>query len=199
MVAGIEVGRAAGSTIYQTEVIMRSVRLVTLGVATLCLAAVRIGAAQTSVKSAGDPLENSTRASEFEERAVELHRDVTRAAESARLHRRSAELRAASDPEAIESLALAAHLFGYAHQLSEARRTMEQAAERALAIGDVARAANAYLEAAFFAEHQKQRSEVERLGRKALLLAGSPLLPDDQRKTITDRIRFDVSLASLLQ
>ena len=177
---------------------MRNAKLVTLAVALSCFATFQTLVAQTALQFAAAPAENIDRAAEIEQRAVELHSDVTRAAEAARLHHWSAELRAAADPNAVESLAMAAHLFGYAHRPKEARKTMEQAADRALAMGDVARAAHAYLEAAFFADVLKQRSEVERLGKKALLLANSPLLPDDQRKAITDRIRFDASLASLL-
>jgi hypothetical protein len=99
----------------------------------------------------------------------------------------------------VQPLAWAAHLFGYAKRPLEARRTMEEAAERALAMGDVVRAAQAYVEASFFADKQKNRVETERLGRKALLLAGSPLLAGDQRDEIMKRIRSNPTLASFAQ
>jgi hypothetical protein len=153
---------------------------------------------QTAAKSS-QPISRSARAIELQERAIALHEQPARAAEAARLHKLSASLRNANDPEAVQSLAMAAHLFGYAKRPLEARKTMEDAAERALAMGDVVRAAQAYVEATFFAVKQQNRSETERLGRKALLLAGSPLLGADQRTVIMRRIRSNPSLAVLLQ
>ena len=139
------------------------------------------------------------RAIELQEQAIALHAQPARAAEAARLHIQSAYLRNPNDPEAVQSLAMAAHLYGYAKRSFDARRTMEEAAERALAMGDVVRAAQAYVEASFFADKQKNRVETERLGKKALLLAGSPLLAADQRNAIMKRIRTNPTLASLVQ
>jgi hypothetical protein len=168
--------------------------------------AVGIAAATISTPSQGqvrakssEPVSRVARAIELQEQAVALHAQPARAVEAARLHKASAALRNANDPEAVQSLAMAAHLFGYAKRPIEARRTMEEAADRALAMGDVVRAAQAYVEASFFADKQKNRVETQRLGRKALLLAGSPLLPVDQRNAIMKRIRSNPTLASLAQ
>ncbi|HEX6557854.1 MAG TPA: hypothetical protein VF021_00285, partial [Longimicrobiales bacterium] len=184
---------------HHTEDIMRTPQLITLGVVALSLTALRSLGAQTAAQALAAPPEFSSRSAEYEQRAVDLYSDITRAAEAARLHRWSAQLRADNDPEAVESLAMAARLFGYAHQTKQARKTMEEAAERALGMGDVARAARAYLDAAFYAVELKQNTDIARLGRKALLLAGSPVLTDEQRKSITDRIRVDARLASAVQ
>jgi hypothetical protein len=153
---------------------------------------------RTSIKSS-QPVDRITRATELQKQAVALHGQPARAAEAARLHKQSAYSRNRNDPEAVQSLAMAAHLFGYAKRPIEARRTMEEAAERALAMGDVVRAAQAYVEASFFADKQENRAEMERLGRKALLLAGSPLLAADQRDAIMKRIRANPTLASFAQ
>ena len=151
--------------------------------------------AQTSIKSS-QPLARAARAIELQEQAVALHSQPARAAEAARLHRASAYLRNPEDAEAVQSLAMAAQLFGYAKRPREAQRTMEEAAERALAMGDVVRAAQAYVEASFFAHQQKNRGETQRLGRKALLLTSSPLLAADQLAAIMTRIRLNPALAS---
>ncbi len=156
--------------------------------------------AQTRTKSSQPvTISRIARAVELQEQAVALHAQPTRAAEAARLHKESASLRNAKDPEALQSLAMAAHLVGYAKRPIEARRTMEQAAERALAMGDVVGAAQAYVEATFFADKQKNKAEIERLGKKALLLASSPLLAADQRNAIRKRIRSNPTLASFAQ
>ena len=136
---------------------------------------------------------------ELEQRAQALHVDPARASDAARLHRQSAHLRSANDPEAVESLAMAAHLFNYSKRPLAARNTMEEAADRALAMGDVFRAARAYVEAAFFADAQQDRVETARLGRKALLLAGSSRMTDEERTSIRNRIRTSSALASFQQ
>jgi hypothetical protein len=156
--------------------------------------------AQSRTKSS-QPVATSriARAIELQEQAVALHPQPARATDAARLHKQSAYLRNRNDPEAVQSLAMAAHLFGYAKRPLEARRTMEEAAERALAMGDVVGAAHAYVEASFFADKQKNHVETERLGKKALLLARSPLLAGDQRDAIRKRVRSDPTLASFAQ
>jgi hypothetical protein len=155
---------------------------------------------QTSAKSSQpEPVSRIQRAIELEELAIALHGQPARAVEAARLHKQSASLRNANDPEAVQSLAMAAHLFGYGNRTLEARRTMEQAADRALAMGDVVHAAKAYVEATFFADKLNNQGEMDRLGRKALLLARSPLLTADERTNIIKRIRSNPSLASLVR
>jgi hypothetical protein len=186
-------------TINKREMTMRTPNIiiaVSLGTA-LSLVPMR-AESQTSVKSS-QPIGRLARAVELQERAIALHAQPTRAAEAARLHKWSASLRDADDPEAVRSLAMAAHLFGYANRPFDARVTMEEAAERALAMGDVVKAAQSYVEATFFAQKQKKQSEIERLGRKALLLAASPLLAAEQRTAIMQRIRSNPSLAGLVK
>ncbi|HEY0674535.1 MAG TPA: hypothetical protein VGD27_19820, partial [Longimicrobiales bacterium] len=141
-------------------------------------------AAQTAINTSAAPS-----ADQLEERATALHDQIGRYSEAARLYKASAALRAETDPRAVESLAMAAHLYHYANRLFDARKTMEQAARRALARGDVMRASHANLEAALFAHKQGRQAQAERLGRTALKLAESPLLTDEQRAAIINRVR----------
>jgi hypothetical protein len=150
----------------------KSIMIGTLAALILCANTIN---AQTSVKASQPKFGKEARADEYEHRAIALHSKPERAAEAARLHRWSAALRSETDPRAVEALAMSAHMFSYAKMPAEARKTMERAAVRALDIGDVQRAAQAYVEAAFFAELESDRGQVTRLGRKALALSESPL------------------------
>ena len=139
------------------------------------------------------------RAVELEKQAVELHAQPKRAYEAAQLHIQSASLRDLEDPQAVQSLAMAAHLLGYADRPLEARHTMEEAATRALAMGDVVRAAAAYTEAAFFAQKAQNKGELNRLGRKAILLSSSPLLRPEERQAILGRFTTTPTFGVLLK
>jgi hypothetical protein len=131
------------------------------------------------------------------ERAVELYADPSRAADAARLHLEEASFRTRDDPQAVDALVMAAHMFFYAKRPFSAKRVMEQAAKRALTIGDVNRAAQAYVDAAFLAQKQNNDFEMQRLGRKALLLTNSPQLQPEQRITILRRIQPNTDLAAV--
>jgi hypothetical protein len=149
---------------------------------------------QTAIKASGS-ITVLPRADVLEIQATALHDQLNRYSEAARLHKESAALRSATDPRAVESLVTAAHLYHYANRLFDARKTMEQAANRALARGDVVRASIASVEAAFFAYKQGNLSQTERLGRKALKLAESPLLTPEQRAYIVNRLRDPTAAA----
>ena len=153
---------------------------------------------QTAVKSALT-VQPMTPAEELEQQAAVLHDEIARYAEAARLYREAASRRSSTDPRAVESLSTAAHLFHYANRLFDARKTMEQAAQRALARGDVIRASIAYLEAALFAYKQGNLAESGRLGRNALKLTSSPLLTEEQRGSILSRLRAQAAVAALVK
>ena len=138
-------------------------------------------------------------ADELEQRATALLDQPARYSEAARLFKESAALRSASDPRAVESLTKAAHLYHYAGRLFDARKTMERAAQRALANGDVLTASQANVEAALFAHKQGKRAYANRLGRTALKLAASPLLTADQRASIVGRLRTNPSVAAIAE
>jgi hypothetical protein len=165
--------------------------------ATIAIAASPAGTGGQNVKASA-PVSPTERASELHQKALDIYA-TNRAFDAAQLHLAAARLRAPNDAKGVDCLALAAHMFNYANRPLDAKRTMERAAERALAIGDVLRGAQALVDAAFMADKQKNKVEVTRLGRKALLLAESPLLSSEERLTITKRINGNPGLAQAIK
>ena len=178
---------------------MRTQRFTTFGIMTLSLIAVIEVSAQTAEEPGNNGTAPSVTAEDFEQRAAALHEVPGRSIEAARLYRKAGFLRGEKDAEAVRSYEMSAHLFGYANQPTEAKRAMEKAALLALANGDVPRAAQAYIDAAFFAGQENRRGEVNRLGKKALQLSSSSLLTESQRAAITGRIKSSPALASVLK
>ena len=108
--------------------------------------------------------------------------------DAARLHRQSADLRAPDDPLAFRCLSDAAALAYAVNDRTGARNDMAEAAGQALARGDLSSAAQAYLDAAWIAQEQKNPRQVWELGHRAELLAASPLLAEPDRMAILQRI-----------
>jgi hypothetical protein len=108
---------------------------------------------------------------------------------AARLYERSAELRDAADPEAYMCLVMAGRLRASTGDIAGAKAALERAGDQALARGSVVEAAQAYIEAAHAAAELKMSADAHALRDKALLLADSPLLSDDQRSSITRRLQ----------
>ena len=154
--------------------------------------------AQTSF-TRGQPAAGAATPEQIEQKAVALYAHPERAEEAGQLQRQAAKLRAPDDPKGVTSLVMAARLFSYAHCLPAARQTMEAAAERALAMGDVVKAAQAYVDAAFIAQEQGSGTQVNRLAKKAVLLTASPLLRADERAGIINRIHSSAQLAAAVK
>lgn len=133
-------------------------------------------------------LVSSVKADSLHQAAVELV-TARRWRDAARLHRRSAELRAADDPLGFRCLTEAAALTYASGDRSGARADMAEAAGHALARGDLRAAALAYLDAAWIAQEQKNARQVWELGHRAEMLAASPLLGPYDRAAILRRIR----------
>jgi hypothetical protein len=108
--------------------------------------------------------------------------------DAARLHRRSAELRAADDALGFRCLTEAAALAYATGDRSGARTDMTRAAGHALARGDLRAAALAYLDAVWIAQEQKNPRQVYEWGHRAEMLAESPLLGASDRAAILQRI-----------
>jgi hypothetical protein len=108
--------------------------------------------------------------------------------DAARLHRRSAELRAPDDPLGFRCLNEAAALAYATNDRTGARNDMADAARQALARGDLKSSALAYLDAAWIAQEQNNPREVWELGHRAEMLAASPLLAEPDREAILQRI-----------
>lgn len=130
---------------------------------------------------------SSAKADSLHEAALRLA-TAKRWSDAARLHRRSAEFRAAEDPLGSQCLSEAAALVYAAGDRSAARSDMVKAAERALVRGDLRGAANAYLDAAWIAQEQKKTNQVWEFGHRAEILAASPLLSESDRGAILRRI-----------
>ena len=112
--------------------------------------------------------------------------------DAASLHRRSAELRLAEDPQGFQCLSEAAALIYAAGDRSAARDDLARAADHALARGDLRNAALAYLDAAWIAQEQRNQKQVWELGHRAEMLAESPLLGSSDRAAILERIKRPV-------
>ena len=133
-------------------------------------------------------LVSSVKADSLHDAAVALEA-ADRFRDAARLHRRSAELRAAEDPLGFRCLTEAAALAYNTSDHSTARADMADAAGHALARGDLRAAALAYLDAAWIAQEQKNPRQVWEWGHRAEMLAESPLLGASDRAAILQRIR----------
>ncbi len=105
-------------------------------------------------------------------------------AEMADLFAQAAQIRSADDPRAVDDLIIAAAAYRWAGKRTPARETYVSAGERALALGDVVRAADAFLCGAVIANEQKDTPAAWELKGRAERLAQSPLLTEGQRKLI---------------
>ena len=114
--------------------------------------------------------------------------DWSQLEKAASLREKAALLRTADDPAGTVSLYWAARDRYYSGNQKAARALMEQAADRALAMGDVLNAATAYTEAAYISADLKDGSRMRELAGKARLLASSPMLSDDQRDQLRTRL-----------
>jgi hypothetical protein len=108
--------------------------------------------------------------------------------DAARLYRRAADLRSADDPLGFTNRTEAAALAYADGDRSAARNDMTRAAEQALARGDLRAAGLAFVDAAWIAQEQKNPQKVWELGRRAEMLAASPLLVAADRNAILQRI-----------
>ena len=138
----------------------------------------------------------NARADTLEARARTMYSAPWLYVDAARLHRRAAGIRG-SDPRAIASLRSAAWLYSVAGKYGVARGVMEDAAERAKAVGDVESAANSYIDAAFLAIADGRADQVSGILTRTRSVLRSPLLSDVQRASILQRIGESPQLAKL--
>ena len=160
------------------------------------------GAAATlSAQQTLDPVHvtANARADSFHDDAMALPTETRFATKAAKLHERSAELRDESDPMAATCLRTAAFLRYYAGGRRASADLMEKAAERAAGIGNVALAADSYIDAAYIAQELREGSRARELAHRAELLANSPLISEVQRASIRSRISGPSAVAMLGQ
>lgn len=102
----------------------------------------------------------------------------------ARALEQAAHKRGADDPQALKDLMFAATVRMQLKEDVRAQSQYVQAAEWALATGDVQTAATAYVRAAVVAAELKDVASAQDLRDRAARLARSPLLTQDQRTAI---------------
>jgi len=145
-------------------------------------------AAASQVAQSGPVLKRGTDPIDLETRARAMFTNPKRYAEAARLYQRAADQRAPGDRVRVEDLTMAARLTFYDGDAAKARILMERAADEALAAGDVINAAHAYVDAAFLAQDARESERVADLLGRARMLAGSPLLAQQERDSILARV-----------
>ena len=129
-----------------------------------------------------------SRAEQLEMEADALPTEVGQFKRAAKLFEQAAAARPDGDAEKATALRKAAYLRYYSGDTRASGRLMEKAAEQSVVQGDVATAANAFIDAALIAN---ERTEIDRalvLGRRAETLVRSPRLDETQRARLMGRI-----------
>lgn len=151
-------------------------------VVAVCVLTPRDGAAQT---------QNTTKAPAaavaLEKQANSLLSTPKKWVVVARSLERAAEIRGQDDPQAIKDLFLAAAARVWINNLLEAQVAFTQAADWALANGDVEVAATGYTRASVSAFQRKDIVTARQLRDQAARLARSPLLSAVQKQSILNQ------------
>ena len=131
---------------------------------------------------------NGARAAELRAQATALFPDRSRYPRAAELLQQASALTPVEDPARADDLRVAANLLYYTGEVSEAQDAMVQAAEAALARGDIDVAANCFIDAGWLAAARHGNREARELAYRALHLTASPFLTNDQREGIRKRL-----------
>jgi len=107
---------------------------------------------------------------------------------AAGLYISAAELRGSADPRSADNLRLAGYLQYYRGRTKSAVTSLTQAGEAFLALGDVERAAEAFIDAAWVADAADMQAEARELSERGRLLARSPLLAAEERTALVRRL-----------
>ncbi len=129
------------------------------------------------------------RAAELESEAARLHNQRDRWAYAAHLYMAAVQLREEGDPQAQEDLWLAANLGYDASNTDPAFAALESAGDRALASGDIVRAADMFADAVWVAQKAGLRIDQRRLTVKSIELADSSEITRAERRQILSRFR----------
>jgi hypothetical protein len=129
-----------------------------------------------------------SRAERYEAEAAALPTMTKEFKKAAGLYELAAEARSPQNAARATNLRQAAYHRYYAGDTRAGGRLMERAAQQSAATGDVALAANAYIDAALIANEREEIDRALDLGRKAELLINSPLLDEAQRAGLLGRI-----------
>src|SRR5262245_54804376 len=152
------------------------------------LSASGVAAQETGIQVAVVAPQKNGQDDRIKREAEALYSQPSRFYRAAKLHEQEAATRIVSDPLRVEALASAARLYTYSGQAQKGCTLMTKAARQALGRGDVARAAHAFIDAAFMAMREGDRQLVDDLTHEAAMLALSPLLSVADRVAIQRRI-----------
>jgi hypothetical protein len=148
------------------------------------------GAAQmVSYAAAGTT--NDAEADKLERRAQELFDEPPRYAEAGRMYERAAGLRRRGDSRMVDALFSASRLYYHARMHGESIEVLKRAAEEALASGDVYRAAESLIDAAWVLAAIDRREEAIPIKARAELLTTSPLFRDHERLHLRTRLGLE--------
>ncbi len=134
-----------------------------------------------------DPVDPE-RAAALRARAEELSKDRTHFRAAADLFEQAASLTPVEDGARAQDLYVAANLHWYTGSAAAAEADMAQSADAALERGDVEAAADAFASAAWIATKRQEAGEAREYALRALHLAASPLLSDELRERIRQRV-----------
>ena len=134
------------------------------------------------------------RALELEREAAVANSDSRRWSEAASLFREASRLRPANDPVGLMNLRTAGAIYGTMGELTRARRTMLELADRATEFGEVATAANALIDAAHVAVKLRDLQAVRGYYERAQRLALSSHLTDAEQQLLTSRLEQSPTL-----
>lgn len=132
--------------------------------------------------------EATLRAEELEREARDLFSQPKKYGKASALLQEAATERVLGDPLRVKDLHLASYLAFYKGDKRRALELMTQAADEALAVGDVVVAADNYADAAFLAQEGKRPDAAVKLAKKSALLANSPLIDSKTRAGILARV-----------
>jgi len=121
-------------------------------------------------------------------KAESLSMNISHFKRAAELFEQSAGARGPGDSRAVTCLRSAAALRYHSGDRAKGLGLMEKAGDRAIRLGDVVIAANAYIDAALIANELRQGARALDLSQRAALLAKSPLLDETQRSALLDRM-----------
>jgi hypothetical protein len=127
-------------------------------------------------------------ATEMEEQAHGLILGGRGLERAVRLYIDAAVLRGSGDPKSADNLRLAGYLQYYRGRAKSAVASLTQAGEAFLALGDVERAATAFIDAAWVADESDMPAEARELSGRGRLLTHSPLLQGAARTALVRRL-----------
>jgi hypothetical protein len=143
--------------------------------------------AQTAFVSLDVPARPAA-AAEMEQQASDLLLAGRGWERAAGLYSRAAELRGSDDLKGADNLRLAGYLQFYRGRSKAAVASLTRAGEAFLALGDVERAAETFIDGAWVANEAEMPLEAHDLSERGRLLTRSPLLQDEDRTALVRRL-----------